>query len=413
VIKGHASAEVERCYLKARELCLRVGETTALAPILFGLLRFYNLRSSLKTARELGEILLRVAQHDPSLSVVAHYALGVTGFYSGAFVDCRQHVEEGIQRYTLNLRRAPVYQVGGDLGVGCRMYAGSALWFLGYPDQSAVRLHGGLMMASELSHPFTLAFARCWAAMCFQWRRDLAATLEHAEAALALSTEHGFPHWAALGTLLRGWALVMRDKSEEGMAQLSQGIAAWRRTGAALSVHWLLTLLAEASSILGHFDEGLRSLDEAQALLEQQEDRWWEGETYRLRGVLLLRQSIAHEGDAESLLRRAQDISRRQQAKSLELRAAINLAHLSKARGDHSKALDLLSPVYCWFTEGFDTLDLAEAKALLDELAQTGEEKRRPGSQSGFRNRPSQRKRAASPPTPKRVRGPSASLKST
>jgi predicted ATPase len=230
-------------------------------------------------------------------------------------------------------------------------------------------MHEGKMMAGELSHPFTLAFARFWAAGLSQMRRDVAAVLEQAEATLALAAEHGFPHWVALAATLRGWALVMRDKSEEGMAQLRQGIADWRATGATLVVPYVLTLLAEASTLLGNIEEGFRSLDDAQAVLEQHEDRWWEAEIYRLRGVLLLQQSAAPEAEAEAWIRRALDIAQSQQAKSLELRAATSLAHLWHAQGKGGKARALLSPVYHWFTEGFDTIDLKDAKALLTEIS--------------------------------------------
>jgi predicted ATPase len=153
------------------------------------------------------------------------------------------------------------------------------------------------------------------------------------------------------------------------MAQLSKGIAAFRGTGAAVNIHYMLTLLTEASNLLGHFEDGLRSLDDAQSLLEQQEDRWRESEIYRLRGVLLLQQSIAPKVEAEAWLRRALDVARRQQAKSLELRAATSLAHLWHTQGTHSEARNLLSGVYGWFTEGFDSIDLKDAKALLAELS--------------------------------------------
>jgi len=363
VTQGYASTEVERSYLRARELCLRVGETPELAPILWGLWLFYINRSRLDTARELGETLLRLAEHDPTLSVLAHNALGATALFAGAFVDSRRHLEEGIQRYTLNLRDARVFQ--RDLGVGCRMYAGLALWLLGYPDQAAARMQDGVMMASRVSHPFTLAFARIFAAWLSQMRRDVAGTLDQVEAALALATEHGFAQWDALGPIYRGWALAMRDKTEEGMTQLSRGIAALRGTSTALIVHYVLTLLAETSGHLGHIEEGLRSLDDAQAMLEQAQDRWWEAEIYRLRGVLLFQQSIAPQAEAEVWLLRALDVARTQQAKSLELRAATSLAHVWHAQGERCNARDLLPPVYGWFTEGFDTHDLREARALL------------------------------------------------
>jgi len=369
VTKGHAFPMVERSYLKARALCSRIGETPEIAPILFGLWRYYNTRARLKTARELGETLLRLAEHDRSLSVVAHEALGCTAFFSGIFVNARRHLEEGIQCYSLSLRRAPACQIGEDPDVGCQMYASSVLWFLGYPDQSAARMRDGLMMAGKLSHPYTLAFAGVVAALCSQMRREVTATLEQAEATVALATEHGFPHWAAMGTILRGWALAMRDSSEAGMAQLSQGIATWRANDASVNAPYALTMQAEAASLVGHIDDGFRSLDDAQAVLEVQEDHWFEAEISRLRGELLLRQSNAPEAEAETWFRRALDVARSQQSKSLELRAATSLARFWRTQGKHSEARDLLSPVYGWFTEGFATADLKNAKALLAELS--------------------------------------------
>src|SRR5262249_34488962 len=170
---------------------------------------------------------------------------------------------------------------------------------------------------------------------------------------------------AALSATLRTWSLAMRDSSERGLTQTSQGIAAWRATGAEVIVPYQLTLLAESACHLGHIEKGLRSLGDAQAMLVLQEDRFYEAEIYRLRAVLLLRQSIAQEAEAEAWLLRGLDVARRQQAKSLELRAATSLSRLCHAQGKHSKARDLLSAVYGWFTEGFDTVDLKAADTLL------------------------------------------------
>ena len=165
--KGQAAPEVEHAYTQARALCQQVGETPELVPVLFGLWRFYLVRSQLHTARELGETLLRLAQHadDPALTVIAHYALGATWFCLGALPAARQHLEEGIARYTPDQRRALVFRMGHDPGVGCRAYAARTLWLLGYPEQALARLHEALALAHELSHPYSLAFARCWAAM--------------------------------------------------------------------------------------------------------------------------------------------------------------------------------------------------------------------------------------------------------
>ena len=226
--KGQAAPEVEHAYTQARALCQQVGETPELVPVLFGLWRFYVVRPQLHTARELGETLLRLAQRadDPALAVIAHYALGWTWFCLGALPAARQHLEEAIARYTPDQRRAPVFRMGQDPGVGCRAYAALTLWLLGYPEQALARLHEALALAHELSHPYSLAFARCWAAYVYQFRRDVPAVHEQAEAAVALSTEQGFPLWAAPGTILRGWALAMQGQGEAGMAQVRQGIAA-------------------------------------------------------------------------------------------------------------------------------------------------------------------------------------------
>jgi predicted ATPase len=191
---------------------------------------------------------------------------------------------------------------------------------------------------------------------------------EHAEAAVTLSTEQGFPLWLALGTSLRGWVLAMQGQGEEGLAQVRQGIAAWRATGAALAIPYFCTVLAEVCDHLGHTEDGLQALAEAHTLVEQHEDRWWEAEVCRLQGVLLLRQPGTPQAEAETWLQRALDIACRQEAKSLELRAAMSLVRLWQQQGKRQYAYDLLAPVYSWFTEGFDTADLQDAKALLDAL---------------------------------------------
>jgi predicted ATPase len=325
----------------------------------------------LHTARELGETLLRLAQRadDPALSVIAHYALGFTWCCLGVLPAARLHLDEGIARYTPDQRRAPVFRMGLDPGVACRVHAAATLWLLGYPTQALARVHDALALAHTLSHPYSLAFARYWAAMVSQCHRDVLAAHEQAEACVALSTEQGFPFWAALGTSLRGWALTMQGPGEEGIAQVRQGTASFRATGAALWVPYLYTVLAEVSAHLGHTEDGLQALAEAHTLVEQHEERWWEAEVCRLRGVLLLRQPGTPPAEAEAWLQWALDIARHQEAKSLELRAAMSLSRLWQQQGKRAKARELLAPIYGWFTEGFDTTDLQEAKALLGALA--------------------------------------------
>jgi class 3 adenylate cyclase/predicted ATPase len=370
VTKGQAAPEVEHAYTQARTLCQQVGETLELFPILFGLFRYYVAQPQLHTARELGEILLRLAQRadDPALSVIAHHALGATWCYLGVLPVARQHLEEAIAHYTPDQRRVPMFRSGQDPGVACRINGARTLWLLGYPEQAVARLHDALALAHELSHPYSLASAQQGAALISQLRRDVLTVHAHAEAAVALATEHGFPLWAAMGTSLRGWALAMQGQGEEGLTQIRQGIAAWRATGAAATIPYLCTLLAEVSHHRGYLEDGLQALDEAHALVEQYEERWWEAEIYHLRGVLLLRQPGPPQAEAETWLQRALDVAYRQEAKSLELRAAMSLSRLWQQQGKREDARKLLAPIYSWFTEGFDTADLQEAKALLEAL---------------------------------------------
>jgi predicted ATPase len=368
--KGQAAPEVEHTYIQARVLCQRLGETPELAPVLLGLWRFYIARPQLHTARDIGDTLLRQAQrtHDPALAVIADYALGNTWFYLGALSAARQHLEEGIALYTPDQRRALVSRIGHDPGVACRVNAAQTLWLLGYPEQALGRHHDALALAHELSHPYSLAYARWSAAIVSQFCRDVSAVYELAVAAVMLSTEQGFALWAAMGTSLRGWALAMQGQGAEGLAQVRQGITAWQDTGAALYVPYFCTVLADVCDHLGHTADGLQALAEAHTLIEQHEERWWEAEVCRLRGVLLLRQRVPKPEEAAAWLQHALDVARSQQAKSLELRAAMNLARLWLQQGKQAEAQALLAPLYGWFTEGFDTADLQEAKALLEVL---------------------------------------------
>jgi class 3 adenylate cyclase/predicted ATPase len=369
--KGHGAPEVEQAYMQARALCQQVGETPQLAPALFGLWRFYIVRPQFHTTREIGETLLHLAQRadDAALVVIAHYALGVTALWLGTLPAARMHLETGSAHYTPDQRRALVFRTGQDPGVACQAYGAWTLWLLGYPAQALARVHEALALAHELSHPFSLAWARPLAAIVSQFRRDVVVVHEQAEATVALATEQGFPFLVALGTGLRGWALAMQGQDEEGLAQVRQGIAAWRAIGAAVLVPYFCTLLADVAAHLGHTEEGLQALAEAHTLMEQHDERWWEAEIHRLRGVVLLRQPGTPQAEAEAWLQQALDVARRQEAKGLELRAAMSLARLWQQQGKLAEAHDLLAPIYGWFTEGFDTADLQEAKALLEALA--------------------------------------------
>jgi predicted ATPase len=186
---------------------------------------------------------------------------------------------------------------------------------------------------------------------------------------MTLATEQGFPQWLAAGTFFRGWALAAQGQAEAGIAQLCQGLAAWRATGAEIGRPRWLTMLAEAYGSVGQTEAGLTVLAEALALVGTTGQRVYEADLHRLQGELVLLHAGADGGaEAEPCFQQALAVAGRQQAKSLELRAAINLARLWQQQGKQVEARDLLAPIYGWFTEGFDTADLQEAKTLLEEL---------------------------------------------
>jgi predicted ATPase len=235
-------------------------------------------------------------------------------------------------------------------------------------NQALARSHEAITLAQELSHPLSLAAALDYAAFVHQYRRERHATQERAETGIALSREKGFPQFVALGMSMRGWALAMQEQGEEGIAQLHQGLAAFRAVGTELGRSRNLALLAEAYGEVGQTEEGLTVLAEALAVVDKTGERYWEAEMHRLKGELLLRQASPTE-EVETCFRQAIEIARHQQAKSLELRAATSLSRLWQRQGKPTEARALLAPIYGWFTEGFDTADLQEAKALLDALA--------------------------------------------
>jgi predicted ATPase len=226
-----------------------------------------------------------------------------------------------------------------------------------------------MTLAEELQHPFSLAFALNWLATVSQFRREVQGTYKWAERVVALCTEQGFGLWVPFATVLRGWALAQQGQYVEGIAQMQQGTAAWRATGATVDQPYFLALLADAYGHAGHVDNALALLEEALVVAHDYEDMYWAPEVYRLKGDLLLRQGLSEERDAEACWHQALALARHQQAKSLELRAAMSLAHLWQRQDKGAQAHALLVPVYSWFTEGFDTADLQAARALLAALA--------------------------------------------
>jgi predicted ATPase len=375
--KGFAAPEVGRVYARARELCQQAGEAPQLFPVYWGLWVFYTARAEHKTAHELGEQCQRLAEaaHNPDLIMEAHHALGVTLLALGEFSSALEHLERAIAIYDPKQHGSLAFIYGQDSGVVCRSHAAWALWFLGYPEQAVKRNEEALTLAKELSHPYSLAVALDFAAWLYQLFRDRRATQERADAAVALSTEHDFPFWTLMGMILRGWTLSQGDQMGTGIAQMGEGLTAYRASGAEIMRPYYLALLADAYGKVGQAKEGLSLLAEAQAAVDNSRECWWEAEIYRVKGELTLNEPSAprpdfeNEREAEKLFHRALDVASSQGAKSLELRATISLSRLWQRRGKRAEARRRLADICGRFTEGFDTTDFQEAKALLDELS--------------------------------------------
>jgi class 3 adenylate cyclase/predicted ATPase len=373
--RGYAAPEVEQAYVRARALCSHIGLTPQLFPVLHGLYRIYHVRGDLIAAREVGEHLTELGQSlgDQTLLVEAHRALGVPLLWLGEVALARAKLEEGITLYDAKLVRSHAYTYGIDPGVVCLSYAALAWWFLGFADHALDRSQRALALAEELSHPHSRALALVWAAWLRQFRREVPSTQELAQAAIRLCSEHGYPLWRPMGAILHGWALSESgQKPEECIAQMRQGLADLRATGAGLWQPCFLALIAEVCDKANRIDEGLTVLAQGLGIVRDRAERFYEAELHRLRGELLLRCNPANVSACETCFRTALAIARNQQARSLELRAATSLARLWAERGERRNAQDLLTGICGWFTEGFDTLDLQEARALLSELGDHG-----------------------------------------
>ena len=352
-----------------------MGETAHVFPALFGLWRFYYLRPDLRKARELAEQMMRLAQnsHDPALLLAAHQALGASLFWLGELQQGQRYLEQGIALYDIHKHRSHAFLYGIDPGVYCLCFAAWNLWCLGYPDQALKNTQDALHLAHELAHPYTLAFAPSITVYFYQFRREGTVVREQAEAVLTLSTEHGFAYRAAVATIMRGWALAAAGQLEEGVVRMQEGLAAQRATGAEAVHPYFLALQAEIYGKMGQPQEGLTTLAVALAAVEKTGEQWYEAELYRLKGTLTLQSKVQSpkpkvEEEAAEYFQKAIEIARRQQAKSLELRAVTSLSRWWQSQGKKEKARQMLAEIYSWFTEGFDTADLKEAKALLDEL---------------------------------------------
>jgi tetratricopeptide (TPR) repeat protein len=370
ITKGFAAPEIGQALARARELCRHVEDTPQLYDTLTGLQTFEVNRGAFQAARELGEQALTLAQrlHDPGRLIRAHANLGSDLYWLGELVPARAHLEQALALPGAQPDPALPFS-GQDPSILALAYAALTLWRLGYPTQALVRSQAMLRLAQGGAHAFSLVRALSYAASLHQLRREAHATQACAEAALALVTEQAFGQWAATVTFQQGWALVAQGRHEAGMAKMHQGLATRQATGSVNILSEYLACLAAAYGGSGQAEEGLRLLAEALVWVETAGQRHYAAEVYRMQGELLLLQAVPDVSQAEACFQQALAVARHQHAKSWELRAAMSLSRLWQQQGKRTEARELLAPIYGWFTEGFDTADLREAKALLEELA--------------------------------------------
>jgi predicted ATPase len=367
--KGWAAPDAGQAYTQARELCRQLGESAQVFPALFGMWAFHLVRGEHETNYELAQQLLTSAQsaRNPNLLLEAHAALANSLSWFGEFNRALEHSEQAIRLYDFERHRSHALVYGQDPGVMSLSFGARHLWILGYPDQALRMSERSLTLAQKLSHAFSLGWALMFIASFHQLRREPEFALSRAEEGLKLAHEQQFPYFIRWGAMIRGLALAEQGSGQQGLAEIQSGLAG--RISPHVAVPWHLGSLAEAHRTLGQSTEGLRALAAAFSNADATHDRFFEAELHRLQGELLLIGERPDIRRAEYCYREAIEISRRQKAKSWELRATMSLARLLDKQGRRDEARAMLTEIYNWFTEGFDTADLKDAKALLDELS--------------------------------------------
>jgi class 3 adenylate cyclase/tetratricopeptide (TPR) repeat protein len=363
---GLATPETGQAYSRARELCGQLGESAQLFRALMGLRFYYTALGDLPTARGLGEQMLRQGAGDAELLVEANYALAVPLHFLGEFVSARAHLEQSIELYDPERHRDHAVRYGQDPGVVARALLAWLLWELGYPDRALEKTYEALSLARELSHPFTLAYALILSSTILLWRRDPRAAIQLTDDLIPLCRKQGFSSILISGTLVRDGALIAQNREQE--IAIRPWEPAWLRvTGSQSYVTGHLVRSVDAHLKAGDIDAGIHLLDEALARAESTDERYCEADLHRLKGELL--STRGSDMEAEQHFRTALRIAQRQSARSFELRATMSLARLLAKRNRCDEARAMLTDIYNWFTEGFDTADLKDARALLDELS--------------------------------------------
>jgi len=364
--------EAEQAYVRARDLAGQLDNASQLFAALEELRVVQIIRAEHEKSLLTAEELLRLAREsrEPWQLLFALVAMGVTSFWRGEFSQALEYVDENLGLYNPQKHQGPEYLQGSvNVGVWAFDYSGHTLSSLGYLDQALTRAREALALARELAHPVSEAAAFCVLA-CVHWERgESQASLKMAEALIDLSNDHGFPYWLGWATMLRFQALTGEGQLQEGIAGMRSGLADRQAKGAVMGNSWFLAHLAGAHKTAAQVEEGLAVVAEGMAFVTKTAERMGEAELHRVKGDLLLALTTSDQAGAEASFRDALEVARRQRGKLWELRAAMSLARLWQQQDRRKEALELLAPVYDWFTEGFDTPALKDVKVLLEKLA--------------------------------------------
>jgi predicted ATPase len=367
--KGYASDDAVQAYGRARELSERTGDNSQLVAALRGESTCYNVRADYKTALRLGQRLLNMGQDNLEYLIEGRTIIGQVKIYLGEFRSSETHFTESL---ALEVPEGPLktFQYAGHSRAVCLAYLARTLSILGYPDRALEYSNEAVSLARTLSMPITVAQAQGMHGLLYQVRREIDLAEKWADENIAYAAAQGFPYWWTLGSILKGWLLDQRGETELGFRMYEKGLHGYRATGARLGLSWLLGLRGELLARIGRIDEGLVAIEEALSHIEETGERYYEAEAHRLKGELLLRRGGAGAvSGAEASFQKSLEVARGQQAKAWELRAATSLARLRLSQGRSPEGLKILRDVYDWFTEGFDTPDLKDARRLLDELS--------------------------------------------
>jgi predicted ATPase len=384
VMRGWASAEVEQASRRARDLSNQLGDERRLYSALWGLWSCYHLRGQLEEALEIaGQVLAMAKNTDNRVwNVAAQYAAGYTNYYRGDFVQSRKYAEQGIKLSDPETDRAIVLMFQFSTTVAMRMYLAGSLWMLGYADQAQKQIVESLDLAKELDHTPSIAYALAASCYFYQSVGDFRWVQQKTEELIRISRDEGFLLWVPVAMIFHGWALALQGRAEEGAAEANEGLALFRATGSSIILPHVLGMLGQVLWKSGRSEDALSVLNEGMHEAASRNEHHMEPELYRIKAEILRHQAGAGPenadtqtllepswcGEAEACFLQAMELSRVQGALMLELRSAVGLSRLWEWQGKQAERRQLISGIYDRFTEGFDSVDLQEARAILEGL---------------------------------------------